>query len=66
MNFEDSIKELETIALKLESDECSLDESVELYQRAVTLSKECDDMLKNAKLKIVDINELCKAEQNND
>ncbi len=66
MSFEDSIKELESIALKLESGECSLDESVELYQKAVVLSKECDDLLKKAKLKIVDINELGKAEQNND
>ncbi len=62
MNFEDSIKELENIALKLESGEVSLDESLKLYEKAVLLSKECGDLLEKAKLKITNINDI-KAEE---
>lgn len=57
MNFEESIKELESIALKLESGEVSLEESIDLYEKAVKLSKECSKLLEKAKLKITDVNE---------
>lgn len=62
MNFEESIKQLEEIAKKLESGNCSLDESIELYEKALTLTKECSNVLENAKLKITNINEAHKAE----
>lgn len=62
MNFEESIKELESIAAKLESGEASLEESVQLYERAIKLSKECSELLEKAKLKITDVNESAKAE----
>lgn len=62
MSFEEALKELEEIAKKLESGECSLDESIKLYEQALTLSKECTQKLNDAKLKITEISELEKAE----
>ena len=62
MNFEQSIKELEDIAAKLESGEFSLEESIELYEKAVKLSKECSNLLEKAKIKISYVNEEKKAE----
>ncbi len=55
MNFEDSIKELEKISEKLESGEVSLEESIELYEKGIALSKYCSDLLLKAKQKIITI-----------
>lgn len=63
MNFEESIKELENIAAKLESGNVSLDESLKLYEKAVLLSKECNDLLEKAKLKISYLNDNKAEEQ---
>lgn len=62
MTFEESLIALEEIAKKLESGQCSLDESIKLYEEAMTLSKKCSEILETAKLKIAEIGELEKAE----
>ena len=56
-DFEKSIKELEKIAESLENDKISLDESIALFEKGVTLSKECSEYLENAKQKIVTLTE---------
>lgn len=56
-DFEKSIKELEKIAESLENDKISLDESIALFEKGVTLSKECTEYLENAKQKIVTLTE---------
>ena len=50
--FEDSLKELETIALELESGKLSLDESIAKFEKGMKLAKECTEMLDNAERKI--------------
>lgn len=52
MNFEDKLSELETIVEKLEKGQLPLDESLELFEHAITLSRECNNILKNAKQKV--------------
>lgn len=52
MNFEDKLAELETIVEKLEKGQLPLDESLELFEHAITLSRECNNMLKSAKQKV--------------
>lgn len=52
MNFEDKLAELETIVEKLENGQLSLDESLELFEHGITLSRECSAMLKNARQKV--------------
>lgn len=49
MKFEDKIKELEEIVSKLENGESTLDESFNMYTKAMNLIKECDSELKNVK-----------------
>ena len=56
-DFEKSIKELEKIADSLENEQISLDESIALFEKGVTLSKECTEYLENAKQKIVTLTE---------
>ena len=52
MNFEDKLAELEIIVEKLEKGQLPLDESLEIFEHAITLSRECNHMLKNAKQKV--------------
>ena len=53
--FEDSLRRLEEIAEKLDSDEVGLDESIKLYEEGIELSKKCYGKLKNAELKITEL-----------
>ena len=47
-SFEEMMKELESIVQKLDNENVSLEESLNLYQRGMTLSANCDETLKNA------------------
>ena len=51
-NFEESLKELELIADKLEAGEVSLDESIKLFESGMKLSKSCQKLLENAEKKV--------------
>ena len=52
MPFEAALQELETIVDQLEKGAVSLDDSIELYERGEALKKRCDDLLKNAEMRI--------------
>lgn len=52
INFEDKLTELETIVGQIEKGQLSLDESLELFEHAITLSRECDIILKSARQKV--------------
>lgn len=57
-DFEKSIKELEQIANKLESEQISVDDSIKLFEKGVKLSKECSEYLENAKQKIITLTQM--------
>lgn len=50
--FETSIKELEQIVTKMDTNELSLEEALNLFERGVSLSRECQNMLKKAQQKV--------------
>lgn len=52
MNFEDMMKQLETIATELERGDLNLDESVSKFEQGMKLSKECSKMLEAAEKRI--------------
>lgn len=52
MNLENKLVELETIVEKLEKGQLSLDESLELFEHGITLSRECNAILKSARQKV--------------
>ncbi len=62
-NFENSLLELENIIKKLESNEVTLEESIELFEKGVKLSDICRKTLETAEQKIKTLTE---AEENND
>ena len=59
-SFEEMMEELETIVQKLDNENVSLEESLELYQRGMKLSASCKKKKKNAEQKV---NELIKEDE---
>ena len=55
-NFESDLKKLQDILDNIESDELSLEESIEKYKEGVQLSKKCQKALEDAKqiIKVLD------------
>ena len=52
INFESSLKELETIVEMLEDENINLEDSVKSFEKGVNLVKECQKQLQNAELKV--------------
>ena len=52
IDFESSLKELETIVEKLEDEDINLEDSVKSFEKGISLVKECQKQLHNAELKI--------------
>ena len=52
LNFEDALRELETIVEKLERGDAPLEESITIYQRGAALKAHCESKLKNAQMKV--------------
>jgi exodeoxyribonuclease VII small subunit len=50
--FEESLDELEAIVKKLEEGDMPLEESLELFERGVKLSRDCRDRLTKAERRI--------------
>ena len=50
--IEENMKELETMIASLENGEFGLDESIEVYAKAMKLVKECDSDLKNVEERV--------------
>lgn len=57
LKYEDAIKKLEGIVVKLEKGDLPLEETIKLYDEATKLSGYCTAMLDNAKLKIEELSE---------
>jgi len=51
-SFEDKLTRLDEIAASLESGDLGLEDSIQLFDEGVKLSKECLSILDNAELKI--------------
>lgn len=52
INFENALKELETIVSELESGTLDLNKAMEKYKRGIELSKFCDSQLKVVRSKV--------------
>jgi exodeoxyribonuclease VII small subunit len=52
MPFEAALAELEQIVDQLEKGAVALDESIRLYKRGEALKKRCDELLRNAEMRI--------------
>ena len=52
LSFEDALKELERIVMRLESGDATLDESIHLYERGDRLRQRCAERLDAAQARI--------------
>ncbi len=55
LSFEESLQELETIVKKLEVGDVPLDDAISEFNKAMNLSKVCDEKLKNAEKTIASL-----------
>lgn len=53
IKFEDLMNELDEVVKALESNDLSLEESIEQYKRGIELSNQCKKLLEEAKDQIV-------------
>lgn len=51
-NFEQSITELEKIVSRMDAGDLSLEDALTLFERGVTLSRECQQILQKAQQKV--------------
>ena len=52
LDFEQALKNLEESVLKLKSEDISLEESIQVYEKCIMYHKRCSDILENAKQKV--------------
>ena len=52
ISFEDSLAQLRELVAKLESGECTLEESIKLFEQGTKLSNKCMEILSTAEKKI--------------
>ena len=52
MNFEESMKKLESIVNELENGNLNLDESVEKFEEGMKIAKQCNTILEDSEKKI--------------
>ncbi len=63
MNFEDSIRELTNIVGKIEQGQIPLQDSIEQYEKGMTLIKHCREILLKAEKRIEKISQTEDTEQ---
>ena len=66
LDFEKSLNELEIIIAKLEKGECSLEESISLFEQGIKHTENCREALDKAKNRILQLTEVQSEEQNLD
>lgn len=52
LSFEDALKELEALKIKMESGNIPLDDALTLFERGNALKSHCERILANAKMKV--------------
>lgn len=57
LSFEKALSRLENIVDELEKESITLDESIELYEEGIALSKQCTEKLEDAELRIKKVSE---------
>ena len=57
LNFETALAELETLVAQLESGELPLEESLKAFEKGIALTRQCQESLKAAELKVKELTE---------
>ena len=57
VNFEASLEELETLVEQMEAGDLTLDESLQAFERGITLTRQCQNALQQAQLRVQTLTE---------
>ena len=57
LDFETALAELETLVEQLESGELPLEESLKAFEKGIALTRQCQESLKAAELKVKELTE---------
>ena len=57
LDFETALAELETLVEQLESGELPLEESLKAFEKGIALTRQCQEALKSAELKVKELTE---------
>ena len=58
LDFEKNLVELENVIERLENGECSLEESIELFEKGIKYTNQCRTALDNAQKRITELSSL--------
>ncbi|MBO5321188.1 MAG: exodeoxyribonuclease VII small subunit [Clostridia bacterium] len=58
IDFETALKSLEEVVEKLQKGDCTLEESITLFEKGMTNVKDCRNALKEAEIKITQLSEV--------
>ncbi|THB62934.1 MAG: exodeoxyribonuclease VII small subunit [Gammaproteobacteria bacterium] len=64
-NFEDSITQLDKLVSEMESGDMPLERSLELFEKGINLTNECQKLLSEAELKIETLSQKSTSKNNN-
>ena len=64
MTYGEMITRLEDIVNKLEQGDVELEDSLNLFDEASTLINKCNQILKNARLKVTELSNVVQGEEN--
>lgn len=65
-SFERSLAELEETVRKMENEDITLDESIELFEKGLKLSRDCSRRLETARRRIMTLTDAEAEEEQND
>ena len=54
-SYEELMREIKTLIQKIENSETSLEESITVYERGISLIGECEKILESAEMKISEL-----------
>ena len=54
-SYEALMQEIKTLIQKIENSETSLEESIAVYERGISLIRECEKILESAEMKIAEL-----------
>lgn len=55
LSFEEAMRELESVVRSLETGQVPLEDAIQAYERGAALKSRCDQLLKQARLKVEEI-----------
>ena len=64
LTFEEAMAALEAVVGQIESNELSLDDTLDLFERGALLARRCGTLLDHAELRVAELSEILRGDPN--